>query len=477
MTVRTLFRQGYDKLFLAEVDTPLLDALLLLAFALESDQGEGPCLSARRGWPRGRRSFPFPLDRRSAGTPVSYIRRIKEFWGLEFYVDERVLVPRPDTEALVEKTLDVVRADPRLLTLHDACAGSGCIGIALQRTLPRLEVSASDLSAEAGVVLRLNAEKLLGRRWTSSSPTSWRSVPGPLRRHHRESPVPPRRRGGEHAEDQLAGARRLPLRGGRDGTALAERLIRAAPQKLADRGWLVLEALPISSPSSSRSWTRRVPFHRRRAGHGRAGTGSSPGRPGPGSGVDVMGARIPRLAACRRAPIPYSRGSYLPARHRKRGHRGHRAPHVLPPEARHVFARGDGEDPGRRGMVAAAAQRAEARFRGSDFIHPLSVASILVDIHMDYQAIVAALLHDVLEDTETSRAELRKEFGREVEFLVQGVTKISVLRGRSRSSQHAETIRKMLFAMVKDIRVILIKLADKLQVVDYRQCQQVIFHE
>jgi guanosine-3',5'-bis(diphosphate) 3'-pyrophosphohydrolase len=96
------------------------------------------------------------------------------------------------------------------------------------------------------------------------------------------------------------------------------------------------------------------------------------------------------------------------------------------------------------------------------FIHPLSVASILVDIHMDAQGIIAALLHDVLEDTETSRAALRKEFGREVESLVQGVTKISVLRGRSRSLQHADTIRKMLFAMVKDVRVILIKLADKL---------------
>ncbi|HEY9595281.1 MAG TPA: bifunctional (p)ppGpp synthetase/guanosine-3',5'-bis(diphosphate) 3'-pyrophosphohydrolase [Spirochaetia bacterium] len=96
------------------------------------------------------------------------------------------------------------------------------------------------------------------------------------------------------------------------------------------------------------------------------------------------------------------------------------------------------------------------------FIHPLSVASILVDIHMDAQGVIAALLHDVLEDTETTRQALRKEFGREVESLVQGVTKISVLRGRSRSLQHSETIRKMLFAMVKDVRVILIKLADKL---------------
>ena len=95
-------------------------------------------------------------------------------------------------------------------------------------------------------------------------------------------------------------------------------------------------------------------------------------------------------------------------------------------------------------------------------IHPLNVASILVDLRMDADVVIAALLHDVLEDTDARRADLRKEFGREVEALVQGVTKISILRGRTRSVQHAETIRKMLFAMVKDLRVILIKLADKL---------------
>jgi guanosine-3',5'-bis(diphosphate) 3'-pyrophosphohydrolase len=105
----------------------------------------------------------------------------------------------------------------------------------------------------------------------------------------------------------------------------------------------------------------------------------------------------------------------------------------------------------------------QMRASGDPYIvHPLNVASILVDIQMDSQAVIAALLHDVLEDTETSKVGLRKEFGREVESLVQGVTKISILRGKSRSHQHSESIRKMLFAMVKDIRVILIKLADKL---------------
>ena len=96
------------------------------------------------------------------------------------------------------------------------------------------------------------------------------------------------------------------------------------------------------------------------------------------------------------------------------------------------------------------------------FVHPLSVAEILVDAHMDAQTVIAALLHDTLEDTGLTRRELRREYGKEVEALVGGVTKISQIRGMSKTAQQAETIRKMLFAMVKDIRVIMIKLADKL---------------
>jgi GTP pyrophosphokinase len=96
------------------------------------------------------------------------------------------------------------------------------------------------------------------------------------------------------------------------------------------------------------------------------------------------------------------------------------------------------------------------------FVHPLSVAEILVDARLDAQTVIAALLHDTLEDTGLTRRELRREYGKEVEALVGGVTKISQIRGMSRTAQQAETIRKMLFAMVKDMRVIMIKLADKL---------------
>jgi len=95
------------------------------------------------------------------------------------------------------------------------------------------------------------------------------------------------------------------------------------------------------------------------------------------------------------------------------------------------------------------------------FIHPLKVAEILVDMQLDCEAVIAALLHDVLEDTKAEEAELRKRFGRQVTNLVDGVTKISIVKAKSKSVQESETIRKMLFAMTKDIRVIIIKLADK----------------
>ena len=96
------------------------------------------------------------------------------------------------------------------------------------------------------------------------------------------------------------------------------------------------------------------------------------------------------------------------------------------------------------------------------YIHPMMVAEILIDLEMDCETIIAALLHDVLEDTEGTKKELQRRFGKEVLALVNGVTKISIMRAKSKSVQGAESIRKMLFAMTKDIRVILIKLADKL---------------
>jgi GTP pyrophosphokinase len=107
--------------------------------------------------------------------------------------------------------------------------------------------------------------------------------------------------------------------------------------------------------------------------------------------------------------------------------------------------------------------RDQKRASGEPYvIHPLGVASILADLNLDAGAIVAAILHDSLEDTEATGEIIRDRFGEEVVQMVDGVTKIAGISATNKTIHEAENIRKMLFAMVKDIRVILIKLADKL---------------
>ncbi len=112
---------------------------------------------------------------------------------------------------------------------------------------------------------------------------------------------------------------------------------------------------------------------------------------------------------------------------------------------------------------AAAAHQGQQRNSGEDFIqHPLEVAIILAELEMDQPTIIAALLHDVLEDTEYEYADLEKKFGVEVALLVDGVTKLGRIEYKSKMELQVENLRKMFLAMAKDIRVILIKLADRL---------------
>ena len=96
------------------------------------------------------------------------------------------------------------------------------------------------------------------------------------------------------------------------------------------------------------------------------------------------------------------------------------------------------------------------------YIHPFNVAKIIVTLGMDSQSICAALLHDVVEDTKATVEDIKKEFGEDVALLVDGVTKIGKLSFTTKEQQQAESLRKMLIAMGKDIRVIIIKLADRL---------------
>src|ERR1700704_3706023 len=105
----------------------------------------------------------------------------------------------------------------------------------------------------------------------------------------------------------------------------------------------------------------------------------------------------------------------------------------------------------------------QSRASGEPYlVHPLEVALVLAEMKMDPVSVVAGLLHDSVEDTSVTVVDIRKEFGEQVAHIVEGVTKISQIDFHSREEQQAENLRKMMLAMVDDIRVVLIKLADRL---------------
>ena len=113
--------------------------------------------------------------------------------------------------------------------------------------------------------------------------------------------------------------------------------------------------------------------------------------------------------------------------------------------------------------VARAAHEGQTRKSGEPYItHPLAVATILAQWHLDAQALIAAILHDVVEDTPTTKADIAKQFGKAVAELVDGVSKLDKLQFATLEEAQAENFRKMLLAMARDVRVILIKLADRL---------------
>ena len=127
------------------------------------------------------------------------------------------------------------------------------------------------------------------------------------------------------------------------------------------------------------------------------------------------------------------------------------------------FPKVDADKLWRAYRVGEASHAGQLRKSGEPyFTHPLSVAEILAELRMDEDTIVAGLLHDAVEDTSLSLEILREEFGDDVAFLVDGVTKIAQIKHENREAQQAENYRKMLITMSRDVRVILIKLADRL---------------
>jgi release factor glutamine methyltransferase len=170
VTVRETLAEGTALLARGSIDTPGLDASLLLAHILHTRREgliiKGPDSIAQKD----REQFRQLIERRLKGECVAYILGRKEFRGLEFTVTPDVLIPRPDTETLVEAALEEIekkrkarsgKQNPPLEVL-DLCTGSGAVAIALKHEQPDLEITASDISREALAVAARNCVKLLG---------------------------------------------------------------------------------------------------------------------------------------------------------------------------------------------------------------------------------------------------------------------------------------------------------------------------
>ena len=113
--------------------------------------------------------------------------------------------------------------------------------------------------------------------------------------------------------------------------------------------------------------------------------------------------------------------------------------------------------------LCISAHSGQKRFSGEPYaIHPISVAKIIISLGMDSESIAASLLHDVVEDTEYTNEDIKEQFGDSVAELVEGVTKLGKIPLESKETAQAENVRKMFIAMSHDIRVIIIKLADRL---------------
>jgi release factor glutamine methyltransferase len=216
-----------------------LDAQLLLLHVLQRPDGDRAWLIAHDGDPLAEdqaRKFSELCARRAAGEPLAYLVGRKEFFGLPLQVDARVLVPRPDTETLVEWALAVLRGRkaPRVIDLG---TGSGAIALAIQKARPDAQVEAVDRSASALEVARSNAQRL-------ALPVQFREadwLDGAAGRYDLIASNPPYVAAGDPHLPELRHEPESALVAGADGLDDIRRIVAAAPAKLAPGGWLLLE--------------------------------------------------------------------------------------------------------------------------------------------------------------------------------------------------------------------------------------------
>jgi len=237
-TIAALLKQGSQAL--APVSpTPQLDAEVLLAHVMQKPR------SHLRAWPEAtpsaavREAFLQLLERRCAGEPVAYLMGKREFWSRDFLVAPQVLIPRPDTELLVEKALERIPAEahPRVADLG---TGSGAVAISLALERPDARVFATDLFPRALVLARKNT-RLLGAANVCFIHTDWLTAFPPGRLDVIVSNPPYIAAEDPHLNHEIRFEPATALVGGDDGLVAIHEIAVQAPRCLKPGGWLLLE--------------------------------------------------------------------------------------------------------------------------------------------------------------------------------------------------------------------------------------------
>ncbi|AGA70842.1 (protein release factor)-glutamine N5-methyltransferase [Desulfitobacterium dichloroeliminans LMG P-21439] len=247
---------GEQELKLAQVENPRWDADLLLGYILKLRREQLYLGRDQLLAPDQEVAFAQVIERRVKREPLQYILRHQEFMGLDFYVDKRVLIPRADSEILVEKVLELKRAwsptkDGSPPAIVDLCTGSGALAISVAHYWPEARVVGTDLSPNALAVARLNSERLGVR-------VEWREGDflAPIRGQSWDIIIsnPPYIAEGEYTElaPEIAEEPRMAFLGGVDGLDFYRELAREAPALLKASGRIIVEI----------GWQQSVPVTR-----------------------------------------------------------------------------------------------------------------------------------------------------------------------------------------------------------------------
>ena len=242
-SVRTLLSWGRRELLEAGVDTAELDAQLLLAEALRSDRTSVLASLSELVGPEQRHAYRELVRRRASREPLAYITGRREFWGRTFLVGPGVLVPRPETELLVERALEL--SEGRAGAAADVGTGSGCIGITFALQRPRYEVYATDTSPAALDLARLNARGLgAAERVAFLLGDLLAPLPVPVDLVLANLPYVPSAEVDELEPEVRAWEPRGALDGGTDGLDLVRALLQQLPGRVTPDATCLLEIDP-----------------------------------------------------------------------------------------------------------------------------------------------------------------------------------------------------------------------------------------